>query len=188
MGRPGRCRWPQRDPFDRRARRRDGQPRRVMARYTQAKHGTPLRKVLLAMALGAGHANANAHGTTALALGRRGGNFGGGIAAPAPAPLGDAPADSRGADGGDCAARAWSATVQLMALCRKKNWVLSVLPDAADRFVVTTGTSSAAADQDAERARKGVWACAGSNTAAAHRRSPSRTLFPPPSSIHPDTT
>jgi len=61
--------------------------------------------------------------------------------APAPAPLlglaggGDSASGESGACGGECTARAWRATVDLVSLCHDKGWVLT--PSGDDQFVVT---------------------------------------------------
>ena len=121
---------------------------------TRGKHGATLRNVVLAMAMALAlgrraHAHGHAHANSPLSAeeeARSGAN------APLPAPpLGDAPGSGGGACGGECTARAWRATVDLLELCRERGWVLA--PSDGDQFVVTTGTSATAADQNEEEER-----------------------------------
>ena len=129
-----------------------------MARGIRANqaHATPLMAVLVAMALSVPHARAHAHATTNPPFERRGGKSRGGAVAPAPAPLIGVPVDGHGDGNGMIAAWVGRAMYELAALCHARGWVLAPSDADDDRYVVTTGTSAAVADQkEEERDREG---------------------------------
>ena len=117
----------------------------------------------IAVALAVGrraHANGYANHYSSLSAGGARGGAHPPAPAPAPAPPfglagGDDSAISEsGARGGECTARAWRATVDLVSLCHDKGWVLT--PSGDDQFVVTMQVASEeATGQDEESDRHG---------------------------------